>query len=147
MEKLDWIERAGIENLKGRVENADLIHREANTLLAILLSGGGAALYFAAKGTDLAAVAFWVSLWLFATALIVTWKCLMFSDYPAVWNSPNNLGNNDFELDLLRRYELDNIQARIEQATALNYKKSEWLNYCILGSCATPLIALIAWVV
>jgi hypothetical protein len=51
MEKLDWIERAAIENLTRRVQNADAIHKEANTLLALLLSGGGAALYFAAKET------------------------------------------------------------------------------------------------
>ena len=42
MEKLDWIERAAIENLTRRVQNADAVHKEANTLLALLLSGGGA---------------------------------------------------------------------------------------------------------
>lgn len=145
MEKLDWIERAAIENMKRRADNADLIHKEANTLLAILLSGGGAALYFAAKGTDLSAIAFVVSCWLFGVALFVTLRCLMFSDYPAIWNEPKNLVIGEYCLDTLRKYELENLQARIEDTTRLNYEKSEWLNRCILATCATPLVAFIAW--
>jgi hypothetical protein len=70
MNKLDWIERAAIENMKRRADNADLSHDEASTLLAILLSGGGATLYFPAKGTDLSAVAFCVSFWLFWSGCI-----------------------------------------------------------------------------
>ena len=104
MEKLDWIERAAIENLTRRVQNADAIHKEANTLLALLLSGGGAALYFAPKETALTSLALSVSFWLFAVAIAVTWNCLMFSDYPAVWNEPKNLNNTQYELDLLREY-------------------------------------------
>ena len=147
MEKLDWIERAAIEKLTRRVQNADAIHKEANTLLALLLSGGGAALYFAAKETALTSVALSVSFWLFAVAIAVTWNCLMFSDYPAVWNEPKNLNNTQYELDLLREYELENIQERIEQATRLNHAKSEWLNRCILAACLTPVVAFTVWAV
>jgi hypothetical protein len=147
MEKLDWIERAAIENLTRRVQNADAIHKEANTLLALLLSRGGAALYFAAKETALTSVALGVSFRLFAVAIAVTWNCLMFSDYRAVWNEPKNLNNTQYELDLLREYELENIQERIEQATRLNHAKSEWLNRCILAACLTPVVAFTVWAV
>ncbi len=71
----------------------------------------------------------------------------MFSDYPAVWNEPKNLNNTQHELDLLREYELENIQERIEQATRLNHAKSEWLNRCILAACSTPVVAFTVWAV
>ena len=69
----------------------------------------------------------------------------MFSDYPAVWNEPKNLNNTQYELDLLREYELENIQERIEQATRRNHAKSEWLNRCILAACLTPVVAFTVW--
>lgn len=145
--KLDYAEKSGIENLKERTQNGDLIRREANTLLALLLSGGGAALYFAAKQGPLSTVALAVSIWLFFVALVLTLKCLMFANYPAVWNEPRNLNHQSYELDAIRAFELENLQQRIEQATALNYTKSDWLNICIIAGCATPVIAFIAWLV
>ena len=147
MTKLDYAEKAGIENLKERTQNGDLIHREANTLLALLLSGAGAALYFSAKQDPLSSVAFVVSFWLFAVALTLTLKCLMFGDYPAVWNEPKNLNQKDLELETIRVFELQNLQQRIDQAAALNYTKSGWLNKCIIAACTTPVIGFIAWLV
>ncbi len=144
---LDYAEKAGIENMKDRTKNGDLMRREANMLLALLLSGGGAALYFAAKQDPLSAVALGVSFWLFFVALVLTFKCLMFIDYPAVWNEPKNLNHKGYEIDAIRVFELENLQQRIDQASALNYTKSGWLNKCIIAACATPVIGLIAWLV
>lgn len=145
MTLLDYAERAGIENLKERSQNADAIHKEANTLLALILSGAGAALYFSANESSLAALI--VSFWLFCVALILATKCLLFRDYPPVWNEPKNLTPEGYTLDEVRGFEIQNLQQRIEQATASNYTTSSWLNKCILAACATPLIGIIAWAV
>jgi hypothetical protein len=140
-------ERAGIEHLKERVQNDDVLRKEAHTLLALLLSGAGAALYFAASHAALSGSALAVSLWLFAVALVLTARCLMFGDYPAVWNEPKNLYQPDFSLMAVREVELKNLQQRIEQATELNATRSRWLNYCIIASCLTPGVGFIAGLV
>lgn len=144
-ELLDYAERAGMENMKERAQNADALHKEAHTLLALFLSGAGAALYFSAKQEALSGVALIISFWLFSIALVLAWKCLMYGDYPAIWNEPKSLYQPALSLDVIRQLELDNLQARIIQATALNVSKSYWLNTCIIAACATPVIAALAW--
>ena len=146
-ESLVWIEKAALENLRERSNNGDLIHKEANTLLTILLSGAGAALYFGMQHNDVRFSALAVSLWLFCIATILTLKCLMFGDYPSVWNEPKNLNQKGYDLDQLRQFELENIQVRISLATELNCTKSRRLNRCILAACSTPLVGFIAWLV
>lgn len=146
-ETLVWIEKAALKNLRDRSNNGDLIHKEASTLLTVLLSGAGAALYFGMQHNDVRFSALTVSLWLFAIATVLTLKCLMFGDYPSVWNEPKNLNQKGYELDQLRQFELENIQARISLATALNYTKSRRLNRCVLAACSTPLVGFIAWLV
>ena len=39
-EKMGWIQNAGIQNLKSRSANADILRKQANTLLSITLFGG-----------------------------------------------------------------------------------------------------------
>ena len=146
-EVLEWVEKAALENLRDRSRNGDLIHKEANTLLTILLSGAGAALYFGMQHGDVRFSALAVSLWLFCIATLLTLKCLMFGNYPSVWNEPKNLNQKDYELDQLKQFELKNIQARISLATELNYTKSRRLNSFILATCSTPLVGFIAWLV
>src|SRR5687768_10388133 len=106
MDKLDWLEKNGRENLNARSANADLIRAQANTTLAIALSGGGAALYFAAKEHNLAATALFVSLYLFGVAYWITRKCILFGDYPSMWNTPKNLDQPGYSLEELRGFEL-----------------------------------------
>ena len=144
---LDFAEKAGIENLKERAKNGELIHKEASSLLTLFLSGAGAALFFAANQGPLSGVFLLVSFWLFGVALILTLKCLMYGNYPAVWNEPKNLNQEGYELDQIRIFELENIQERIGMATELNFTKSSWLNKCILLAGVTPIIALISWLV
>lgn len=141
------MEKAGIENMKERSQNGDLIHKEANTALTMFLSGAGAALYFAAKQEPLSSVALVVSIWLFSTSMLLTLKCLMFGNYPAIWNEPKNLNQANYDIDAIRAFEVENLQQRIDQASELNYRKSLWLNRCIIAGCSTPAIALIAWLV
>lgn len=144
---LDWAEKAGIENMKDHVNNADLIQKQASTLLTMLLSGAAAALYFGVDHEELRFAAVIVSLWLFGLSAFLTRQCLMFGDFPAVWNEPKNLNQKDFELDKLREFELKNLQKRITDAMTLNFTKSLRLNNCILNACCTPIIGFIAWLV
>lgn len=142
---LDWAEKAGIESLKEHVNNRDLILKETNALLTLLLSGAGAALYFGMQHGEIRLAAIVVSFWLFGVAAILSLKCLMFGDYPAVWNEPKNLNQKNYELDQLREYELENLQTRIRDARTLNITKSAWRNKCIFATCSTPVIGVIAW--
>lgn len=144
---LEWAEKAGIENLKDHVNNGDLIHKEANTLLTLLLSGASAALYFGMQHSEIKIAAIAISFWLFGIAAILTFKCLMFGAYPSVWNEPKNLNQKGYELDKLRQYELENLQERIGDAKALNIIKSQRLNNCILATCSTPVVGFIVWLV
>lgn len=43
---LELVERATYENLREHIGNADLIRKEANTTMALLLAGAGAALAY-----------------------------------------------------------------------------------------------------
>lgn len=144
---LDWAEKAGIENMKDHVRNADIIQKQANTLLTILLSGAGAALYFGLGHEELRIASLTVSFWLFGIASFLTLKCLWFDDFPSVWNEPEHLYQRGYTLKQLRQYELQNLQNRIKKAVKLNSVKSERLNKCILWACLTPIIGIVAWLV
>ncbi|SCX92206.1 hypothetical protein SAMN05216420_101342 [Nitrosospira sp. Nl5] len=147
MDRLEWVERAAIENLEENAQISGLLRKESVTLLTLLLSGAGAALYFAAKETNLMAVAMAVSIWLFAIALLLSIKCLMFATFPAVWNEPKNLNNKLYDFEEVREKELLNMQERIERAGTFNAEKSEWLNNCIILACLTPGVALLTWAI
>lgn len=102
-------------------------------------------MYFAVDHENLKVAALGISFWLFGLATILTLKCLMFGDFPSVWNEPKNLNQKDYELDQLREFELLNLQGRINQAMELNFTKSLRLNRCILATCLTPIIAILFW--
>jgi hypothetical protein len=144
MEKLDWLEQNGRGNLAMRGDNANAIRAQANTMLTLALGGGGGALYFAAKENHLTIAALLMSLYLFWVALEITEKCLMFGEYPSFWNTPKNLNQPNYELDELRKFELSNIQAAIEETKQLNYARSNTLNSYIKALCFTPLAAACA---
>ena len=69
----------------------------------------------------------------------------MFENFPATWNEPKQLNQKEYDFEVLREEELENMQARIEQALTLNAKKSDWLNYCLILACFTPVVALLIW--
>lgn len=142
---LDWAEKSAIENMKDHVNNADLIQKQASTLLTMLLSGAGAALYFGVDHEALRMAAVAISIWLFILAGCLTRKCLMFGDFPSVWNEPKNLYQKSYELDKLREVELKNLQIRIDDAMNLNFEKSLRLNACIVATCFTPIIGILFW--
>ena len=140
---LEWAEKAGLENLRDHANNAELMQRQVSTLLTLLLSGAGAALYFAVANREFIIASVVISLWLFGIAAILTLKCLMFGDFPSVWNEPKNLNLKGYSLSQLREYELENLQERISDAARINFIKSLRLNNCILATCFTPLIGIL----
>lgn len=145
---LDWAEKAGIECMRDHVNNADQIQRHVGNLLALLLSGSSATLYFGMQHEGVRILALVISFWLIVLAIWLALKCWMYGDFPSVWNEPKNLNQSGYKLDVLRRYELENLQNRIEVARELNFIKTQRLNKCILAICIlTPLIGIITWAV
>lgn len=144
---LDLAEHAGRENMRERIDNAGMIQREANTVMALLLVGAGAALAYAggAVGPCAAGAALAVSVYLFGLAALLNWRCLGLTGYPASFNEPANLNRPEYEVDQVRLWELENLQARINQAVAINDRRSAWLNGCRYAAALTPLVAAIGW--
>lgn len=145
---LELVERAAYENLREHIGNADLIRKEANTTMALLLAGAGAALAYVGNAVamqPLMAAALSVSVYLFALAGLLNWKCLGLVAYPALYNEPGNLNHPEYALEQVRQWELENVQARIDEAAAINTRRSRWLNRCRYAAVATPLVAIIGW--
>lgn len=147
----EYAEHAGIENLKERIEVAAVIQRESNTAVTLFLSGAGASLAYAAHiaetNTSFAVGTLVASAYLFFLAGLLARECLGLIAYPATWNEPRNLNRAEYTLEEIRGWELENIQARIDQAVAINEQRSKWLNRCRLAAAFTPAIAVLAWAV
>lgn len=146
---LELAERAGFENMRERIEVAGLIQREANTVMTLLLAGAGTALAYAGsdKGMNpgLTGAALAICLYLFSLAALLNWKCLGLIAYPACCNEPKNLNKPEYKPEQIRQWELENLQARIVQAIAINERRSDWLNRCRYAATITPLVAVIGW--
>ncbi len=146
-EQLDYAERCGIENMRERIEVAAMIQREANTALALLLAGAGAALAYAAGDStrQMSIAAFAVSVYLFCLALLLANKCLGLIAYPAIFNEPGKLNRPEYSLEQIRNWELENLQARINEAVQINEQRGELLNRCRVAAAFTPVIAALAY--
>jgi hypothetical protein len=147
-DRLSYIENAGRESLKSHHENADMLRREANTMLTLFLAGAGVALAYAAPDKSsvpgVAAAAFVSSVYLFGLAIVVASKTLSFGEYPAMWNEPRELGK-ETDLARMRARELDLLQERIDGAARINGARSRWLNRCRVAAAATPVVALLTY--
>lgn len=145
---LKWAEEAAIENLRGRIANADSLRQESNTLLTLLLAGIGGALAYAFKSFDAGVVtaaacgAAGVAIWLMIVAAILMNTCVLTKPMPTLFNEPKNIYRPDLKLteSEVRGYELDNLQGRIDQAKTRNRNLAWWLDRCRLAAIATPFI-------
>lgn len=148
-DRLSYIENAGRESLKSHHENADMLRREANTMLTLFLAGAGVALAYAAPDKSsvpgVAVAAFVASVYLFGLAIAVASKALSFGEYPAMWNEPRELGKES-DLTRMRTRELDLLQERIDKAAEINAARATWLNGLRIAAAATPIITLAAYV-
>ena len=148
-ELLDLAEKAGHENMRERIEVAGMIQREANTVMALMLTGAGAALAYAGsdKGMNpgITGAALAVCLYLFLLAGVLNWKCLAIAPYPSAFNEPKSLHKPEYPVERLRQWELENLQQRIRDAAAINNRRGSWLNRCRYAATLTPLVAPLGW--
>jgi hypothetical protein len=150
-EVLDYAEKAGLENLRFRLQNAETLAKEANTTLTILLAGIGGAMALSFKGFEqphplpsgMTIGAAGIAVWLMMVAAALVVFCMLSMDLPAPTNEPLNLFQPEFELDKLRVVELRNLDARIKQVTARNHRVAAWLDRVRLLAIASPLVFLV----
>lgn len=148
-ELLDWVENAAIENLRLQHHTADVIARESVTTLTLLLAGVGAGVAYAAKSVDRSALdwlsvgAISVTAYLAVLCLILVVRCLRISPLPAIYNEPGNLLQPDIEFEDLRRYELENMQTRINDAVRRNARIAGSLNRVRIAAALSPLVFII----
>jgi hypothetical protein len=148
--RLDWIEKAGIENMKMHHTTADVLAKEAAVTLTVLLAGAGGGLAYAAKAVESHSWT-WLSIgaWAFtAWLLLVSWylvsKCLMIEAIPQIYNEPRNLNDPDYDFDQLREAEMLGLQLRIDEAAARNDLVATHLNRARRLTIASPLIFILA---
>lgn len=154
VEKLDFIEAAAKGNAAFHLACAEALAKESNTLLTIVLTGAGASFGYAISLAEKNAPQWLlcglgtVSIYLFAVAALTTWKCLWVGDIHPPENEPKNLIHDDFDVDAVRRAELNNKQECINRNKDRNTKTGLWLNRCRLFAAATPVVfAAVALVV
>ncbi len=149
MELIDWLENAAISNLRSKHENAELIMREANTTLTVILSAIGVTIaYFANQWNEdkgIAYVSLIVSIYLIICALVLVNKCLSLEDFPALFNEYKNLNQPSIAFDRLRHLELANIQARCEEADKIILTRSTWLNKIRVYIAISPIFGAIVF--
>ncbi|WP_429498962.1 hypothetical protein ACQUFY_08545 [Robbsia andropogonis] len=154
-ERLDWIEKAGLENMKLHHACADTLSKEAATTLTLSLAGMGGGLAYAAKSLDqghwtwfaVGAAAF--TAWLCYVSWYLTTKCLMMREIDQVYNEPKNLDSPDDTLEYLRRCELLSLQIRIDSAGQRNARLAGHLNKARKFAIGSPLVFIffsLAWV-
>lgn len=153
MDKLSWVESSAIENMRLHHHTADILAKEAQTTLTVLLAGmGGSVAYsarvFASDGADwlsYGAAAFTLYLLVLNWALVVF--CLKIAPIPQIFNEPKNLWSNLYTLDELRVFELENLQDGIDAAAERNGKLAKRLNRIRLFAVFSPICFALAWLV
>jgi hypothetical protein len=137
---LEWIEKAALENLRGHTQSADVLAKEAGTTLTILLATLSGAFAYALKTEDYRVGAVALTAYIFALCVALVINCMMIGEFPAITNEPRNLNQEGYELDVLCRVELRNIQERIDRAAQRNALTAQWLNRVRIGAICSPLI-------
>lgn len=147
--ELEWMETAGIENLKGRIATTDALAKESVNTLTVLLAGAGGSWAYALKildegATRGAVAACAAGAWLTLLAMALVAACLIIRSIPAVYNQPGNLLRRQQSGESYTQWrigELRNIDVRIKRATARNNLTATRLNWIRILAIATPLLA------
>lgn len=153
--RIDWIERAGQENLRARLQNAETLAREAQQTLTLLLAAMGAALAYAVKILEAGAVTaigagvVALTAWLMLTSLMLVVQCILSRDLPMPANEPDNLWQEGWTEEMDRMGELKGLQLRIDATKSRNTAVAYWLDRVRLAAVASPVIfglVVCAWV-
>lgn len=147
--EFEWIEKNGIENLKGRAATADMLAKEASTTLTVLLAGVGGSVAYAIKvaGDHSGAVVAgtFVCVYLMVLSALLVYRCMMINPIPAVYSQPGGLLErikHDASFDEWREGELLNIEDRIIGATKRNEFVAKKLNLVRQLAICTPIVGL-----
>jgi hypothetical protein len=143
---LEWIEKQALESLKARFQTAELVSKETQTTLTVLLAAIGGSAAYAAKIFDAspagpietAAAVTCVYFVLLAVTLVA--RCMMFLSYPALYQDPMNLMHPSYSIDEIREAEIENLHGRIIEAAAINAKRAKWLNWFRIATALSPFI-------
>lgn len=156
MRRIEWIEEAGRENLRFRLQNAETLAREAHQTLLVLLAGMGGALAYVVKALDAGPLTpvgdgvVGVTFWLMLTAAALVMKCILSRDLPVPTNEPDNLWQDGWTVEMDRMGELKGLQARIDATRTRNQAVATWLDRVRLMAVASPavfLLTALAWAV
>jgi hypothetical protein len=143
---LEWVEKQGLESLKARFTTAELIAKEAQTTLTVILAGLGGSAAYAAKifapgaSGPIEVAAAGVCIYLIALAVFLVLFCMMFQEYPALHQNPENLLHPDHSIDEIREEEVKNIGVRIKEAAAINAKRAAHLNKLRVLTALSPFV-------
>jgi Na+-transporting methylmalonyl-CoA/oxaloacetate decarboxylase gamma subunit len=152
---LDWAEKLGLENLRYSLKIADVLAKEAQTTLTVVLAACGAALGWAAKDgipyTITALGMAVVSIYLMLVAAVIVLRCLKIA---AIWPPTNDPENYFFEgykthslLDL-KRGSIRVTQRSVDLNRQRNAHVADWIDRTRLAIVATPIVfAVASWLV
>jgi len=128
------IYKEGKENLEFHLKNWDILTKEANTSLAIIMFAGFSAIGFTAQYIEKEAPFFLifalllVSLHLLTVSVLIVHHCLRASNVMPAANEPKNLHHPDFEWEEILEADLENLQKSIESNAESCANKGKWLN-------------------
>lgn len=149
---LEWIEKQAQESLKARYATAELIAKETQTTLTVLLAGVGGSAAYGIKIFEsgplnpLSSAAAAVCIYLVVLSIILVVKCMMFKSYPALYQDPENLMQPEHSLNEVREAEVRNIGERITEAKSINDARAIKLNKLRIAVVVSPFIfAGAAW--
>lgn len=154
LRRIEWIERAGQENLRFRLQNAENLARDAHQTLTLLLAAMGAALAYVVKMLEagglgrVGAGVVAITLWLMLTAGVLVVKCILSRDLQVPANEPDNLWQEGWTHEMERIGELKGLQARIHATRERNHAVAAWLDRVRLMAVASPvvfLLTVLAW--
>ena len=147
---LEWIEKQGQESLKSRFATADLLAKEAQTTLTVLLAGVGGSTAYAAKIFEsaspgsIAIGAAAVCAYLVALSVLLVLLCMMFQSYPALSQDPRNLMHPTYSLDEIREEEVKNLDDRIADAKKINDTRASRLNRFRIAAALSPVVFVVS---
>lgn len=152
IQRLDWIERAGVSNMQGKHATAQWLAQQAGVTLTVLLAGAGGSLAYATKLMEPGATAAaWGAAWLCGyLAVLGLWLvvgCLLARPIGAVYNEPGNLLSDaaqKYSFDELRRGELQLLQKGIDEAFHRNERVARHLNAIRVCAALSPLVFAVA---
>jgi hypothetical protein len=148
---LDFAEKAGLENIKFRLQNTETLAKEAASLLTILLTGIGGSMVLAVKVFEekivstLTVGAISLTIWLMLVAVVLVVFCILTTELQPPTNDPLNLFQKNFSLESIRIAELKNLDGRIKKITLRNNLVAKWLDRTRKLAISSPLVFATAY--